>query len=132
LTLFGLSVVIAATAVAMVEIDAGGKAGARAAYRRVLPKVGPILGVVLLAAVIIALVSLTSIGTLLSVWLIVRWAFLAQVVVLENVSGLSSLRRSARLVHEATAEAGDVLPAEGSPTVLTPASAQVCRRGLDT
>jgi hypothetical protein len=98
-TLFGLSVVIAATSVAMVEIDTGGKAGARAAYRRVLPRLAPLLGVVLLAAVVIALVSLTSVGALLSIWLLVRWAFLAQVVILESTSGLAALRRSSRLVR---------------------------------
>jgi hypothetical protein len=108
-TLFGLSVVIAATAVAMVEIDAGRKAGARAAYKRVLPKLGPLLGVVLLAAVGIALVSLTSIGTLLSIWLLVRWAFLAQVVVLERTPGLIALRRSSRLVRGNWWRAGSLL-----------------------
>jgi hypothetical protein len=108
-TLFGLSVVIAATAVAMVEIDAGRKAGARAAYKRVLPKLGPLLGVVLLAAVGIALVSLTSIGTLLSIWLLVRWAFLPQVVVLERTPGLVALRRSSRLVRGNWWRAGSLL-----------------------
>jgi glycerophosphoryl diester phosphodiesterase family protein len=98
-TLFGLSVVVAATAVAMVAIDAGGTASARAAYRRVLPELRPLLGVALLAAVVIALVSLTSIGVVLSVWLLVRWAFLAQVVVLERRSGRSALRRSSQLVR---------------------------------
>jgi hypothetical protein len=108
-TLFGLSVVIAATAVAMVEIDAGSKAGARAAYKRVLPKLGPLLGVVLLAAVVIALVSLTSIGTLLSIWLLVRWAFLAQVVVLERTPALTALRRSSHLVRGNWWRAGSLL-----------------------
>jgi hypothetical protein len=99
MTVFGLSVVNAATAVAMVDIDAGRKASARAAYRKVLPSVLPLLGVVLVAVVIIAILSLIPIGVLLAVWLLVRWAFLAQVVVLENVSGLAALRSSARLLH---------------------------------
>jgi hypothetical protein len=98
-TVFGLAVVNAATAVAMVDIDAGRKAGARAAYKKVLPRLGPLLGVVLIAAVILAVVSLTSVAVLLAVWLLVRWAFLAQVVVLEATFGLAALRRSARLVR---------------------------------
>jgi hypothetical protein len=98
-TVFGLAVLNAATAAAMVDIDAGRKTGALAAYKKVLPKLGPILGVVLIAAVGIAAVALTSIGVLLGAWLIVRWAFLAQVVLLEDISALAALRRSARLVR---------------------------------
>ncbi len=98
-TVFGLAVVHSATAAAMVNIDAGRDDGARAAYKTVLPKLGPLLGVVLIAAVILALVSLTSIGILLGVWLLVRWMFLAQVVVLEDMGALAALRRSAKLVR---------------------------------
>jgi hypothetical protein len=99
LTVFGLSVVNAATAVAMVDIDAGRKASARVAYRKVLPRLLPLLGGVLIAVVIIAILGLTTIGVLLAAWLIVRWAFLAQVVVLEEASALTALRGSARLLH---------------------------------
>jgi hypothetical protein len=103
-TIFGLAIVNAVTAVAMVEIDAGRPVSARRAYRTVLPKLGSLLAVALAAAVILALVSLTSIGLLLSVWLVVRWAFLAQVVVLEDAAPFigvrnSPLRLSARLVQ---------------------------------
>ncbi len=96
-TVFGLSVVNAATAVAMVELDAGRNASALGAYRKVLPKLGALLLVVFMAALLVAIVGLTFIGVLLGVWLIVRWAFLAQVVALEDSSALGALRRSARL-----------------------------------
>jgi hypothetical protein len=98
-TVFALAVVNAATARAMVDIDADGKASAPAAYRKVLPKLLPLLGVVLIAAVIIAVLGLISIGVLLGIWLIVRWAFLAQVVVLEDVAAVKALRRSSQLVR---------------------------------
>jgi hypothetical protein len=98
-TVFGLAVLNAATAAAMVEVDAGRETSALAAYKRVLPKLGSILGVVLIAALGAALVSLTSIGLLLGAWLIVRWAFLAQVVLLEDASAVAALRRSAQLVR---------------------------------
>jgi hypothetical protein len=65
----------------------------------VLPRLGPLIGVVLIAAVILAVVGLTSIAVLLAIWLLVRCAFLAQVVVLETTSGVPALRRSARLVR---------------------------------
>lgn len=98
-TVFGLAVLNGATALAMVDLDAGRQTNAVAAYKKVLPKLGSILGVVLIAAVIIGLVSLTTIGLLLGVWLVVRWAFIAQVVLLEDRSALGALRRSAQLVR---------------------------------
>lgn len=98
-TAFGLAVLNGATTAAMVDLDAGRQTGALAAYKQVLPKLSSILGVVLIAAVITALVALTSIGLLLSIWLIVRWALVAQVVLLEDFSALAALRRSAKLVH---------------------------------
>jgi hypothetical protein len=98
-TVFGLSVVSAATAAAMVDIDQGGRGSPRAAYRRVLPVLLPLLGVVLVAAVVIAVLGLTSIGGLLGIWLIVRWAFLAQILVLEDVPAWAALHRSAQLIR---------------------------------
>ena len=99
ITVFGLAILNGVTAVAMVDIDAGRDAGAVDAYKRVLPKVGPILGVGLIVALIIALLGSTFIGVLLAVWLVVRWAFFAQVIVLEEVSPVGALHRSARLVR---------------------------------
>jgi hypothetical protein len=98
-TVFGLAVLQAATAIAMVEIDAGRSISARAAYRKVLPKLGLLLATVLVVGVALAIVSFTAIGTLLAGWLAVRWSFLAQVVVLEGTSGVAGLRRSAHLVR---------------------------------
>jgi hypothetical protein len=109
ITVLGLAVVNAATAVAMVDIDAGCSTGAMAAYKKVWPKLGSLLGVALVAALLIALVGLTSIGVLLSVWLLVRWAFLAQVVVLEAAPRGTALRRSARLVRGAWWRVGSML-----------------------
>jgi hypothetical protein len=81
------------------KIDAGGKITALAAYRKGLPRLRPLLGAGLLAAVLIAIVSFTAIGIVLSVWLIVRWSLLAQVVALEDIPARSALHRSARLVR---------------------------------
>jgi hypothetical protein len=99
ITVFGLAILNGVTAVAMVDIDAGRGAGALAAYKRILPKIGPIVGVGLILAVIIALLGSTFIGVLLAVWLVVRWAVFAQVIVLEEMSPVGALRRSARLVR---------------------------------
>jgi hypothetical protein len=98
-TVFGLAIIEAATAIAMVEIDAGRDVGALTAYRKVLPKLGSLLGTVFVVAVALTLVSFTAIGTLVVAWLTVRWSVFPQVVVLEQTSGMAGLRRSARLVR---------------------------------
>jgi hypothetical protein len=100
LTVFGLAIVNGATAVAMVDLDAGREAGAFAAYKKILPKIGPIVGIGLILAVVIALLGSTFIGVLLAVWMAVRWVFFPQVLALEDVSALASLHRSARLVRD--------------------------------
>ena len=98
-TVFGLAIIQGATAIAMVEVDAGRDISAWNAYRRVLPKLGSLLATVFIVAVALALVSFTALGAVLAAWLIVRWSFLAQVAVLEGTSRVADLRRSARLVR---------------------------------
>jgi hypothetical protein len=99
LTVFGLSVVQSVTAAAMVDVDEGRPVTALGAYRKALPSLPSLLGIVLLVTVSLVLVSLTSIGVLIAAWLIVRWSLLGQVNGLERVSGVGGLRRSARLVR---------------------------------
>ena len=99
-TVFGLAVIQSVTALAMVEIDGGRHVTAMRAYRKALPKLGALLGTVLLVAVALTIVSFTAIGTLLAVWLIVRWSLLGQVLILEDTSGVTGLHRSAQLVRE--------------------------------
>jgi hypothetical protein len=83
----------------MVDLDAGRETTALAAYKKILPKAGVILGVGLILAVIFAVLGATAIGVLLAVWLLVRWALFPQVLVLEDVSAFGALRRSAQLVR---------------------------------
>jgi hypothetical protein len=99
LTVSGLAIVGGVTAVAMVDIDAGRETSTLAAYKKILPKAGVTLGVGLILAVIFAVLGATAIGVLLAVWLLVRWALFPQVLVLEEVSALGALHRSARLVR---------------------------------
>jgi hypothetical protein len=98
LTVFGLAIVQSTTAPAMVEIDEGRSVTAMGAYRKAMPTLGSLLGVLLFVVVALALVSLTAIGTILDTYLAVRWSMLAQVHVLENATGFPALRRSAKLV----------------------------------
>jgi hypothetical protein len=97
-TVFGLAVIQSATAIAMVEIDRGRDVTARIAYKKTFPKLRSLLGTVLIVALALTIVSFTAIGTLVAVFLIVRWSFLAQVLVLEDTSGVTGLHRSAQLV----------------------------------
>jgi hypothetical protein len=99
ITVFGLSVMQSATTIAMIEIDGGRPIKAWGAYRKALPKLGPLLGTVLIVAVALTIVGFTAIGALLAAWLVVRWSFLAQVLVVEDASGVAGLHRTAQLVR---------------------------------
>jgi len=98
LTVLGLTVVQAVTALAMVELDEGRPVTPLGAYRLVRPKLWLLVGMLIRAAVVVAVLELTVIGFFASVWLIVRWSLLAQVVALEE-RPLHPLRRSALVVR---------------------------------
>jgi hypothetical protein len=99
LALLGLGLVQAATACALVELDAGRRPGPATAYRLALRRIRPLLGAI---AIFVAMwVALTTTGLLIPValWLAVRWSLLAPVVELEGRSGVCALRRSRALVR---------------------------------
>jgi len=99
LTLGAFGVVQTATARALVELDGGRKVDAADAYRFALRRLGPLLVTVAIVSVI--WVALTTTGFLIpvAIWLAVRWALLAPVVELEDLSGRAALRRSGGLVR---------------------------------
>ena len=99
LTLLGLTLVLAATACALVRIDRGEDIGPIHAYRIALRKIRALLGGLGLAAG--AWVALTATGFLLpvAIWLGIRWSLLAPVVELEDRRAVPALRRSAELVR---------------------------------
>ena len=99
LTLLGLSLVQAATACALVEVDAGRATGPVHAYRMALPNTRPLLGGLGLAVVVWIALNLTAVLVPVAVWLAVRWILLAQVVELEDRSAIDGLRRSSALVR---------------------------------
>jgi hypothetical protein len=99
LTLLGLGLVMAATACALVELDAGRPVGPIRAYRLALRRIRPLLTAI---AIFVAMwVVLTTTGFLIPValWFAVRWTLLAPVVELEERTGREALRRSAELVR---------------------------------
>jgi hypothetical protein len=99
LTLLGLALVQAATACALVRIDAGESIGPVQAYRRALVQIRPLLGAVAIAVAVWVALSATAILIPLAIWLVIRWALLAQVIELERRPATGALRRSSRLVR---------------------------------
>jgi hypothetical protein len=99
LTLLGLSFVMAATACALVEIDAGRPVDARRAFGLAGRRLRPLLGGT--GLFVLMWIALTATGILFPValWMAIRWSLLAPVVELEHLSGRAALRRSAQLVR---------------------------------
>ncbi|HWB56370.1 MAG TPA: hypothetical protein VG479_05485 [Gaiellaceae bacterium] len=97
--LLGLALVQAATACALVEMDAGRRPGPVEAYRLALGRIRPLLGsvgiFVLMWVVLAATVVLIPVG----IFVAVRWCLLAPVVELEGRPAWQSLRRSRELVY---------------------------------
>ena len=98
LTLLAVAVVQAATLRALVELDQGRPIGPVRAYRLGLERVRPMLGVLAVAVVIVTLLASTIVLIPIAVALAVRWSLLVPVILLEDGSASSALRRSGRLV----------------------------------
>jgi hypothetical protein len=98
-TLLGLGLVQAATACALVEVDAGREVGPVDAYRLAVRKIRPLLGAIGIFVLAWVLLSSTVVLVPVAVWLAVRWALAAPVVELEDHRAYASLRRSGELVR---------------------------------
>ena len=99
LTLLGLTLVQAATACALVEIDAGRSIRPMRAYRMALRKIRPLLGGLAVTVGAWLLLNATAVLIPVAIWLTVRWMLLAQAVVLEDRSARGGLGRSYALVR---------------------------------
>jgi hypothetical protein len=94
-----LTFVQAVTACVLVSIDEERGPSVRRAYGAVLRNWKDLLGALALLVVVIFVLSLFVIGIPIAIWLLIRWAFLAQTLVLENLPPLKALRRSSQLVR---------------------------------
>ena len=99
LTLLGLALVQAATACALVEIDAGRSIGPVRAYRIALAKSRPLLGSLGLMVAAWSALTATVFLIPIAVWLVIRWSLSAQAVELEGTGAVGALSRSAELVR---------------------------------
>jgi hypothetical protein len=100
LTLLGLGVVQAVTAHALVELDAGRRVSPIRAYRLAVGRLAPLFGALLVATLVVSLFAGSAYGIPVALWLAGRWALVAPVIELEDVSALGALRRSGRLVRK--------------------------------
>jgi hypothetical protein len=98
-TVLGLTIVQAVAALAMVELDEDRDVTALAAYRLGMRRMRSLVGALLRAAIIVAVLDVSVVGIPFGIWLTVRWSLLAQVIVLEDHPARGALRRSGRLVH---------------------------------
>jgi hypothetical protein len=97
--LIALTLVQAAVASAMAEIDEGARIGPRAAIAGAFARFGPLSWTLLKLAVVVVVLDLTVVGIPFSVWLLVRSSLFTQVIVLEGHPARGSLRRSGQLVR---------------------------------
>jgi hypothetical protein len=94
ITLLGLTVVQAAVAYAVVELDEGRKVHAIVALRRAAARGWALLRALAIAVVVVGLLSLTFAGTIVGAYVVVRWSLLAQAVMIGDGSGDGPLRQS--------------------------------------
>ncbi|MCL4545972.1 MAG: glycerophosphoryl diester phosphodiesterase membrane domain-containing protein [Chloroflexi bacterium] len=69
------------------------------AYTTAADRIGALLGTALLAALLYFVMGITIILIPLAIYFGVRWVFLPQVVMLENMSGMTALRRSGSITR---------------------------------
>jgi len=99
LTIFGFTAVQAATVVAMLRLDEGLPVSAWLAYRGAVERLRPLLGALVCAVLVVAVLELTTIGLLLGVWLAVRWSLLTQVAIVSGKGRFAALHQSAHYVR---------------------------------
>lgn len=98
-TLLGLGLVQAATAAALVELDADRHVSSLQAYRLSLVRAGRLFKALLLAVVVVSLLASSLYLLPIAVWLAGRWAIVVPVVELEDRGALAALDRSRRLTR---------------------------------
>jgi hypothetical protein len=97
-TLLGLGLVQAATARALVELDAGRAVGPVQAYRLSITNAPRLFAALLVAVVVVSLLGSSLYLLPIAIWVAGRWALVVPVVELEHRGALAALRRSRRLV----------------------------------
>lgn len=88
----------AAIAVSVADVDAGRAVDFGQAYDAVFGRLGALVLAGLRVFVPFLLLSATVVGVPVAIWLVVRWSFVEQVVMIEGTRGTEAPARSAQLV----------------------------------
>src|SRR5262249_60365714 len=116
--LLGLGLGQAATARAVVEIDAGRSIGPIGAYRLAADSVAPLFGALLVAALVVSLLASSLYLIPIAVWLAGRWALIVPAIELEHTSAVGALRRSGRLVRGRWLKVSSLIVVGGALVIL--------------
>jgi len=116
--LLGLGLVMAATACALVELDANRPVGAWGAYRLALRRFRPLLGAIALFVLVWGVLTATVFLIPVALWLAVRWCLVAPVVELEDRRPFAALRRSAELVRRRWIRVGSLVGVSAALALL--------------
>jgi hypothetical protein len=96
---FGLGIIQAAGAISIASLGTERELGPLQAYGLVLRRWRPLVAAFVVAILVVAVLVGSAVGTVIAVWLLVRWSFLAQVIVLEGTSARGAFGRSTELVR---------------------------------
>ena len=117
--LLGLGLVQAATACALVEIDADRPVGAWSAYRLALRRFRPLLGAIALFVLVWVVLTSTVFLIPVAIWVAIRWCLVAPVVELEDRRPFPSLRRSGELVRGRWIRVGSLVGVSAAVALVT-------------
>jgi hypothetical protein len=118
LTLIGLGLVQAATARALIELDADHPIGPLQAYRLSLVRARRLFGALLVAVVVVSLLATSLFLLPIAIWLAGRWALVVPVVELEDSAALAALRRSRGLTRRRWLKVASLVVAGGGLVLL--------------
>ena len=118
LTLLGLGLVQAATARALVELDAGREIGSVQAFRLSLVRARRLFRALLVVVVVVSLLATSLYLLPIAVWLAGRWAIVVPVVELEDRGTRDALRRSRRLTRRRWLKVASLVVAGGAIVLL--------------
>jgi hypothetical protein len=118
LTLIGLGLVQAATARALIELDADGSIGPVHAYRLSLVRARSLFRALLMAVVAVSLLATSLYLLPIAIWLAGRWALVVPVVELEGLGARAALRRSRSLTRRRWLKVASLVVAGGGLVLL--------------
>ena len=125
LTLLSFGLVQAAAADALVALDEQREIGPVQAYRIVLRTAWPLVGALLIGAVVVSVLATSLLLIPIAIWFAISWSLIAPAIALEGVDARTALRRSRNLVRGGWLKVGSL-------TIVAAAIALVAGPALGT